>query len=428
MSVSLKNYTLKYLAVALLVIIAVWATLFYAFIREELYDNTDDGLKNLKIQIIREAYINPDILQIKEFDFNQFRIRQISEEEYKNGNFFRNENFYMEYDDDYEPYRVLETCFRDSENKPQKLEIRTSTVEEDEFRENLFVALVFLYAFLVISIIVINTIVLKKVWEPFYKTLSNLGNYQFGKSKIKEDKPIKIREFKLLNSEINKMIERNEQTFEQQKQFIENASHELQTPLAIAINKLEMLIEDENISEENLTELSKTKEGLLRLVKLNKSLLMLTRIENNQFSNKEHVNLNDIVKTVIDDFSEMIAFKNILLNLSENGVFQTQINPELAYILISNLFRNAIKYNPSDGKIEVEIYKNQLLIKNTSTGNEPLDKNKIFNRFYKQSQNYTSTGLGLSIVKTIADNHSDLGIGYSFENNFHIFSVKTNNS
>lgn len=103
MSISLKNYTLKYLALALLVIIAVWAALFYAVILDELYDNTDDGLKDLKIQIIRKAYTDEATLQIKEFDFNQFKITPVNYSQYKEGNFFRNELFYMEYDDEMEP-------------------------------------------------------------------------------------------------------------------------------------------------------------------------------------------------------------------------------------------------------------------------------------------------------------------------------------
>ncbi len=428
MSVSLKNYTLKYLAIALLTIIAAWAGLFYAVVFDEVYDNIDDGLKDLKIQIIREAYIDENILNVNEFDFNQFRIKQINASEYKEGNFFRNEQFYMEYDEEMEPYRILETYFTDQEGNYQKLEIRASTVEEDDFREDLLIALVFLYVFLVASIIFINNIVLKKVWKPFYKTLNDLGKYEFGKSNKTEFNSTKVREFILLDREIDKMIKRNEQTFSQQKQFIENASHELQTPLAIAINKLDFLIENEGFSEKNLTELSQTKEGLLRLVKLNKSLLMLSKIENNQFNKKQNIIINETAKAVVEDFSEIIEFKSILLDFSENGSFETHINQDLGYILISNLFRNAIKYNPHGGKIILEISENEFCIKNTSVENKPLDRELIFTRFYKSNQDNTSTGLGLSIVKTIIENHSDLSIDYSFKNNFHIFSVKTKNS
>jgi len=427
MSISLKNYTLKYLALALLVIIAVWAALFYAVILDELYDNTDDGLKDLKIQIIRKAYTDEATLQIKEFDFNQFKITPVNYSQYKEGNFFRNELFYMEYDDEMEPYRILETYFVDRNGNYQKLEIRTSTVEEDDFRLDLFFALIFLYIFLVVSIVLINNIVLKKVWKPFYITLDNLGNYEFGKLYKPKQSTTEIREFKLLDQKIDKMIERNETAFLQQKQFIENASHELQTPLAIAINKLDLLIEKESFPEDNLIDLSETKNGLIRLVNLNKSLLMLSRIENNQYTDKKKIEINEVVKHVLEDFSDLLQFKNIVLDFSELAQFKTVINPDLAYILISNLIRNAVKYNSDGGKIIVTVDSYGVKIKNTSIGNEPLSE-LIFNRFYKAVNDNSSTGLGLSIVKSIAENHAALNILYSFENNFHVFSLKTKNS
>lgn len=427
MSISLKNYTLKYLALALLVIIAVWAALFYAVILDELYDNTDDGLKDLKIQIIRKAYTDEATLQIKEFDFNQFKITPVNYSQYKEGNFFRNELFYMEYDDEMEPYRILETYFVDRNGNYKKLEIRTSTVEEDDFRLDLFFALIFLYIFLVVSIVLINNIVLKKVWKPFYITLDNLGKYEFGKLYKPKQSTTEILEFKLLDLKIDKMIERNETAFLQQKQFIENASHELQTPLAIAINKLDLLIEKESFPEDNLIDLSETKNGLIRLVNLNKSLLMLSRIENNQYTDKSEIEMNEVVKHVLEDFSDLLQFKNIDLDFSESTQFKTVINPDLAYILISNLIRNAVKYNSDGGKIIVTVDSYGVKIKNTSIGNEPLSE-LIFNRFYKAVNDNSSTGLGLSIVKSIAENHAALNILYSFENNFHVFSLKTKNS
>lgn len=428
MSISLKNYTLKYLAAALLVIIAVWAALFYAVILDELYDNTDDGLKDLKIQIIRKAYTDDATLGINEFDFNQFKITPVSSAQYKEGNFFRNELFYMEYDDEMEPYRILETYFLDGNGNHYRLEIRTSTVEEDDFGLDLFFALIFLYIFLVVSIVLINNIVLKKVWKPFYGTLENLGKYEFGKQYKPKQNTTEIREFKLLDQKIEKMIDRNETAFTQQKQFIENASHELQTPLAIAISKLDLLIERETVSQEILTDLSETKHGLIRLVNLNKSLLLLSRIENNQYTDKREIEINEVVKHVLDDFTDLLQFKNIVLEFAETAVFKTVINPDLAYILISNLIRNAVKYNSTGGKIIVKVHADELTIKNTVVVNEPLNAELVFNRFYKAANDNTSTGLGLSIVKSIAENHAELNIVYAFENNFHVFSVKGRNS
>ena len=228
MSITLKNYTLKYLATALLIVIAAWTSLFYALMLEELYDNTDDGLKDQKIQIIRKAYEDDAVLKQNQFDLNQYRITPVSAKDYLETDSFRNENFFMEYDEEMEPYRVLETFFIDKNGNHHKLEIRTATVEEDDFIESLLIALVVLYIFIVASILIINNISLKKIWKPFYSTLNYLSDYEFGQSKKLMTSKTQITEFKLLDSEINKMISRNEKSVYQQKQFIENASHERQ--------------------------------------------------------------------------------------------------------------------------------------------------------------------------------------------------------
>jgi signal transduction histidine kinase len=427
MSVSLKNYTLKYLATALLLLIAGWAALFYAVILEELYDNTDDGLKNLKIQIIRKAYVDDEILKVREFDFKQFRIFRTDPARCSHKNTFRNELFYMEYDEEMEPYRVLETCFIGPDGQHLRLEIRTSTMEEDDFRENLMWALITLYVLLVITIVIINQIVLRKVWKPFYKTLNNLEKYEFGKGSKKKIRPTKIHEFQVLNQKIDAMIDRNEEAFRQQKQFIENASHELQTPLAIAINKLDLVIENNELTEDVAREISGAKLGLLRLSRLNKSLLMLSRIDNNQFPDRESVDLNSVIRTVIDEFSDMADYKELEIDIEQSGVFTASIHPDLAFVLVSNLISNAIKYCPAGGQISIKTSDAEIVVGNTSHA-KPLDPNLIFNRFYKSDQDSSSTGLGLSIVKTIVDQLSNLIVKYHHTDGMHFFSLKHRNS
>ena len=428
MSITLKNYTLKFLATALLIVIAVWTSLFYALMLEELYDNTDDGLKDQKIQIIRKAYENESILKQHQFDLNQYKITPISAKDYLETDSFRNENFFMEYDEEMEPYRVLETYFIDKNGNHHKLEIRTATVEEDDFIESLLIALVILYILIIASILIINNISLKKIWKPFYSTLNYLSDYQFGQNKKLISNKTPITEFKLLDSEIAKMISRNENSVYQQKQFIENASHELQTPIAVALNQIDVLLESDDLTQKNYLEINQIRNTLKRMSTLNQSLLMLSKIENQQFKDKEEVVFNTVVKTMISDFNSILEFKSIALELIENGEFKTLINKDLAYSLLSNLIKNSIKYNINNGKIIIEIDNLSLKIKNTSKRKTPLNSEDIFSRFYKESEDHLSTGLGLSIVKTIIDNHSNMDVSYAFEDPFHIFSLKIKNS
>ena len=428
MSITLKNYTLKFLATALLIVIAVWTSLFYALMLEELYDNTDDGLKDQKIQIIRKAYENESILKQHQFDLNQYRITPVLVKDYLETDNFRNENFFMEYDEEMEPYRVLETYFIDKNGNHHKLEIRTATVEEDDFIESLLIALVILYILIIASILIINNISLKKIWKPFYSTLNYLSDYQFGQNKKLISNKTPITEFKLLDSEIAKMISRNENSVYQQKQFIENASHELQTPIAVALNQIDVLLESDELTQKNYLEINQIRNTLKRMSTLNQSLLMLSKIENQQFKDKEQVVFNSVVKTMISDFNSILEFKSIALELIENGEFKTLINKDLAYSLLSNLIKNSIKYNINNGKIIIEIDNLSLKIKNTSKRKTPLNSEDIFRRFYKESEDHLSTGLGLSIVKTIIDNHSNMDISYAFEDPFHVFSLKIKNS
>lgn len=285
MKISLKNYTFRYLTFWLLIVIAIWAFLFHSLILDEVYDNVDDGLKNQKIEIIREAYRDPNLLNTTEFGLSQFKISKVDPSKYDERNHFSNELVYMGYDDDMEPYRILRTGFYDKENHPYSLEIRTSTVEEDELIYDLSISLIALYVFILISILLINHFGLKKAFKPFGQIISQLRKYEVGNNEKPKLVETNVKEFSYLQKEIERMINRNDEVFNSQKLFIENASHELQTPLTIALNKLDLLIENSDLKEKEVMSLVETKQTLWRMVNLNKSLLMLSRIENNQYKN-----------------------------------------------------------------------------------------------------------------------------------------------
>lgn len=409
----------------LLVIIAVWAGLFYAYILDEVHDNVDDGLKDRKIQIIKAVYLNPELLKNNDFGFNEFKIMPITAGEYKNRSRLYNKMYYMEYDDKDQPYRVLEADFIDQYKNRQRLVIRTSTVEEDELIYDLTTALIVLYILLVISIVAVNGYLLNKAMRPFYLILDKLKKYQFGIPFSQEDQNYSIKEFEELNVEINEMIDRNELVFYQQKQFIENASHELQTPLAIVINKIDLLIQNENPDKKSLTFLTEVKNDLRRMVGLNKSLLMLSKIENSQFNTTSHVDFNKMIDILVQNYEDFIAFKKVEVNIIEKGHFQADFNQDLADILLSNLLKNAVKYNNQEGTLNIIIENDRITFQNSGTP-ASLDESRIFNRFYKQGSDHGSTGLGLSIIRTIIKQYPGWDILYKFEDSMHYFILIKN--
>lgn len=427
MQTSVKNFTNRFLVIAILIIMAIWALLFYAVIMDEVYDNIDDGLKNQKILIIREAYINKEIIEdAKEFGINQFRILPISESEYTDSNQFSKEMIYMPYDEDDEPYRVLRTGFHDKDGHAFKLEIRTSTVEEDDFLFDLAISLAVLYLVIVLSIMVINHIVLTRAWKPFHQILRNLSRYRFGEAKSFESVPTQVSEFEELNQQIQVMIDRNEEVFHSQKRFIENASHELQTPLTIMASKLDLLLEDGDLEEKQLVKIAEAKQSLLRMVNLNKSLLMLSRIENKQYMEVEEVNFNTVIQELLEELGYLIEHKGIQVDYQEQAVFSSLCNKELAFVLFSNLLRNAIKYNLEEGGvIRIHVSTQEIRIANTSTA-DVLNPQYIFERFHKGRQDSQSNGLGLSIVKSILQQYPKLSLDYVFVDGLHEFQMRQN--
>lgn len=416
----LRTYTLRYLVIALLVVVAVWASLFYVVILDEVYDNINDGLKNSKILIVREAQSNTKILNTPDFGFEQFKITPLPKDgDYDYSDRLYNTFEYSEYDEENQPVRMLETVFDDAEGNPHQLTIRASMVEEDELLEDLMTALITLYAMLVISIAIVNHLILRKAWKSFYTLLERLKGFKLGTGAEFKSPDSPVSEFKILGRELEDLLQRNEALYTSQKQFIENASHELQTPLAISLNKLELFAENNDLPEEQMMEIAKVSDTLNRLVRLNKSLLMLSKIENRQFAEEEVISFNELVEQAKEDFSDLADYKNISINIVHASQLNYTMNKGLAATMLNNLIKNAIVHSKTGRTTDIIIEKNMLILQNN--GDKPLDTKAIFNRFYRQSDNEQSTGLGLSIVQSIAVNYK-LRIEYTF-NGRHSFKL-----
>ncbi len=418
----LRNYTLRYLIVALLLIIAVWATLFYMVIIEEVYDNIDDGLKNSKLLIIREAMEDEKLLNTPEYGIHQFTIKPLP----KNGTYNYKEHFintfeYMEYDEDNEPVRLLQTVFNDVKGNPHQLTVRASMVEEDELMEDLMTALIALYAMLVISIALLNYFILRRVWKSFYLMMDRLKNFRLGSGANFKAPETPIQEFKTLGQELETLLQRNEAVFSSQKQFIENASHELQTPLAISLNKLELFVEKNNLDESQMMEISRINDTLNRLVRLNKSLLLLSKIENRQFAEEEAVDFNALTETLAEDFADLAEYKSISLTINPSATLTFKMNKGLATVMLSNLLKNAIVHTPKEGSVEIAIAQNKITISNTAASGA-LDKEAVFKRFYRDLKNENSTGLGLSIVQSVAETYG-FTARYDFDGKHNFFII-----
>lgn len=417
----LLNYTSTYFSVLLLVLISIWAVVFYYAMFDEIYDSIDDGLENRKMLLIARAKRDFSLLDKPQFDEYLFTIKKVNYNDYHDfKDIYKDSTMYMVNEEDYEPVRLLESVFKNNDDY-YKISVITSMVEEDDQIQNLLKYTLVLYIALVVSILLLNNFFLKKVWKPFYKVLEQLKNFKLEKKEAFNFKPTHIEEFSLLNESIEKLINRANQSYSNQKQFIENASHELQTPLAIAINKLELLFEDETLTDKQAAQLQQALENLERLTRLNRSLLLISKIENNQFPNQESVDFKEVIETIISDFSDLSDHKNLQMILDVKHPVTKKTNPDLIYILFSNLIRNAIFYSKTDSQIMMTLSADHFSISNISPI-EDLTNTSIFDRFQKIGTHTTSNGLGLSIAKSIADNFG-FKLEYNFSNDQHNFVV-----
>ncbi len=415
----LLNYTTTYFAVILFFLLALWALIFYFEILDEIYDSMDDGLDNQKMLVIRKARQDPSVLEKSAFEDGNYIISPTTPQIGRNfTDAYRDTLMYMENEDEYEPIRLIESVFQ-QDGSFYKIKVITSMVEEDDLRKELFFSLLWLYIGLILTIVLLNSYFQKKTWQPFYKLLRRLENFSIERDRAIKYEETKINEFRLLNERVDSLLKKSVESYNSQKEFIENASHELQTPLAISINKLELMAENAELSQEQMEELGTVLQSLERLTRLNRSLLLLSRIENRQFAEEEKINWNSLVKQIIAEFQDFAAHREVKIVLTEEHNIEHHGSKDLAGMLISNLLKNAIFHTPSGTVVKVIISSKSIKFENP--GKAALEKNKIFSRF-KGAEKADSTGLGLAISKAIAIK-MDLDLTYTFHDQTHIFTI-----
>lgn len=421
----LFNRSLLYLTFAFLAIIGIWSVLFYYNLKDEIRDSIDDGLENNKILIIEKSKLNPELLKQNEFGGNNFEIHPISKTKALSiKDVYKDTLMYRVNEDDQEPVRVLHSAFENNGNY-YRLKIISSLVEEDDLIEDSFWSIVWLFMILISSVIIINNFVLKKVWTPFYQILDYLKTYRLDQNEEQLKISSNTKEFKELQKASHALIKHAIEAYHSQKQFTENASHELQTPLAVISTKLELLLESKALTRDDAHSIAEVIEITNRIKQLNKSLLLLAKIENKQFIETEQISIQKIVKSHFSKVEDFIDFKHIQVKFNFEKDITIKMNSALTEILVSNLINNAIFHNIENGRLQVTIKRNQLIISNTGS-DKALIKQNIYNRFHKESQDSKNTGLGLSISKAICELYQ-IPINYEFVEKQHIFKINFKN-
>lgn len=279
------------------------------------------------------------------------------------------------------------------------------------------------FAGLFIITLLFNWLISERLWRPFRKSLRKIQAAELQKMEAIHFDQTNILEFNELNSSLNSMTGKIYNDYVNMKEFTENAAHEMQTPLAVVQSKMELLLQDTNLSDNQVQAIIDSSTALSRLSKLNQSLLLLAKIENNQYETHELVSLADVTKKYLKLFDELIKDKQLFVKSVFTDEWNVNLHPLLADSLVSNLLGNAVKYNYNTGSISIEASAGKYVISNTSNL-QKIDEKQLFKRFNKSKNNFdSSNGLGLAIVKKIADTHN-FSIVYRAEDGTHTFIIQ----
>ena len=411
------------LSMALLPVIALWAMIFYFVIVDEINDEADDLLESYAEQLMVKKLSGKPLPVTNIMTDGHYSINEVTES-YANSHAsmeYYDANFYIRETDEDEPARFLKTIFRDREGRCYELIVATPTIEKEDLIKTVLWWVLALYLILLLTVIVTTLLVFQKSMSPLYKILDWLNAYTPGKSHSRLSIDSDIMEFRQLEKVTTDATDRSDRAFEEQKQFIGNASHELQTPLAVLGGRIDWMLDNHTLDEESTGELVQMKRELGHIVRLNKTLL-LTKIDNGQFPDQTDVDFSSMLLSQKELYAEIFSSKNITcsVQLPDSPVI-IKMNGTLATILVTNLIKNAFVHSPEGGKVTLALTETQLVVENS--GDSPLDSRRIFDRFFQGAKKEGSTGLGLALAKTIADRNG-MRLTYSYMNGMHRFCVK----
>ncbi|UIR57355.1 HAMP domain-containing histidine kinase [Sphingobacterium sp. SRCM116780] len=304
--------------------------------------------------------------------------------------------------------------------QPYRFIIETNIEESQETMAAIAGITLFFFLLLVVGLLLLTRKLSNTVWKPFQNTVEKLKTFNLNNQTPITFEKTDIIEFHDLNQSLNKLITQNISVYKTQKEFTENASHELQTPLAILKNKLDILLQNKDLTTDQYQIVEDMHKALTRSTRLNKNLLLLAKIENSQFDQSESIQFDQILQQSIDILQEHMEQKNIQLHTDIQPQIVVLGNSSLTDILINNLLLNAIRHTPANGQISIALDRSSFTVSNT--GEKELDSEMLFKRFSKLAKNNNGSGLGLAIITQICY-YQRWKVQYAFQNKNHFFSI-----
>lgn len=410
------------LSIFLLPLMALWAVLFYITMVDEINDEADDTLEDYSEMIIIRMLAGRELPPLNSGSNNSYSIVPVDEfyvDTHPRINYYDAE-VYIPEKEETEPARILTTIFQDAGGNYYELKVATPTFEKEDLLRAIFSWVVILYLLLLTTTLILTMWVFHRSMRPLYELLQWLDHYRPGQKNSRVPNNTRIKEFSKLNTAAQEAVDRVENVVEQQKQFIGNASHELQTPLAVLGSRIEWMLDKTEPNEMQAEELLKMQRSLSHIVRLNKTLLLLTKIENGQFPESRPIALGSFIEEQAELYNEIYADRGLSCETDIQEDFTVEMNESLASTLTNNLLKNAFVHSEPGSKIAIIVRPRKLSVSND--GSQPLDADRIFDRFFQGEKKEGSTGLGLALVKAVCK-YYHLGLEYRFDNGRHCFSV-----
>jgi signal transduction histidine kinase len=318
------------------------------------------------------------------------------------------------------PYRYLSTTDT-KKNKTYSIDIYKPLLETNQLVADILLVLLVMFFSLLVILVIVNYFISRSIWQPFHDTLLELKTFNVESGDPLNFEQTSIAEFRQLNKVLKQMSLRMRRDFMNLKEFTENVSHEIQTPLAIIKTKLELFIQNEKLDEEQMQLIQTIYESTSRLSRLNQALNLIAKIENHQFQQSEPCNISDLIDKYLVILDDLIEDKQLTIVKNIDKGVMVELNPMLAEILLNNLISNAIKHNICNGKIEIVLTPQSLVISNT--GDKPeISPSQLFRRFQKANKASNSLGLGLSIVNKIVRQYQ-YDIYYDYKSGYHTLQL-----
>lgn len=419
---TLLNLTTRYYLIFFLMVLTVGSIIFYFAIKFEVYVNTDEALFNRKNAIVNTFIEKNGQLPPEVSDYSDFTLWEISKTQFNTiKDHYADTLIYEPTDNEWDDYRRLLTSFT-YEGRFYQLTIVKPQLENNEILTAMAIGLGSLGGLLILALVFGTRWLSQKLWKPFENTLQLVNDYRLDKHEQLNLPEESIHEFDRLNTTLNRMAKKNYEVYTQQKKFIENASHEIQTPLAVIRSKLELLIQQTELSQKSANHIQAISDATDRLSKLNRTLLLLVKIENQQFIEEEAMMLSPLIEGFIEQFADQYELKNIRIAQSLDASVTLKANRTLIEILFSNLIKNAFAHNVQDGYLEVKLTPDTFTIINSGKALQVAPES-LFDRFTKNNTHPQHIGLGLALVKQIGNTYG-YRISYDYANLKHAIDLQ----